>query len=529
MRKLLILHFVVIFFSAFSHANENLYWSNIKNGPSSVEVAKSQFGNRVLDPIEGIWFDDGLGTVSIIKDEQQNRFKMFIIDISDGSYKQFNQTWEATFYKNQIGYNFFSRIWYFPNSSSKYFKTQSGSAIISIATNDMIMDYERKSDTGRDMDHSLKKIWPMDTLAYNQNLLRYNSSNSKPTTSLFDPSLYKYRLVTDDKGVGGEKRICHTFLWQKKNYYTCLDNSTKKITGYSFEDGSKFLIRFQIYSGEGDFVHSSFQKNKNSNLLTGGWKRKNGTLRYGAWESSLNNWPASEINGNFLSDTGLNKSEIMKLVSDGRNYYLKGLDVKKNIEVLLQFHRVNINNTDYKTDKPLFKSNNKSVQKNDYEEKSYKDYWWVVVLIGIITFFVYTQTTKNISTKKKKLPTKIITKSVKATSVVHNSTNILFKFFRGEFSLPVSYWLWFVGIGVIINIILTLIETNGATEELFVISFLFFLAVYIYLYIGTWRSAENYKLQKKRQNLGYGWAIAAQGIMIVGILKFIVELVKEFS
>ena len=283
MRKLLILHFVVIFFSAFSHANENLYWSNIKNGPSSVEVAKSQFGNRVLDPIEGIWFDDGLGTVSIIKDEQQNRFKMFIIDIPDGSYKQFNQTWEATFYKNQIGYNFFSRIWYFPNSPSKYFKTQSGSAIISIATNDMIMDYERKSDTGRDMDHSLKKIWPMDTLTYNQNLLRYNRSNSKPTTSLFDPSLYKYRLVTDDKGVGGEKRICHTFLWQKKNYYTCLDNSTKKITGYSFEDGSEFLIRFQIYSGEGDFVHSSFQKNKNSNLLTGGWKRKNGTLRYGAW------------------------------------------------------------------------------------------------------------------------------------------------------------------------------------------------------------------------------------------------------
>ena len=79
------------------------------------------------------------------------------------------------------------------------------------------------------------------------------------------------------------------------------------------------------------------------------------------------------------------------------------------------------------------------------------------------------------------------------------------------------------------TIALTLMETNKASDELIGISSILFLTIYVYLLIGTWRSAENYKLQKKRQNLGYGWAIAAQGIMIVGILKFIVELVKELS
>ena len=136
MRRLLVLFFSVILFSSFAYGSENLYWSNSKDGPYSVDQAKNQLANRKLDPIEGIWFDDGLGTLAIIKDEQNDRFKMFIIDIP-APYKQFNQTWEATFYKSQRGYNFFSRVWYeYPGSSKKLFKTQSGSAILSISTNE---------------------------------------------------------------------------------------------------------------------------------------------------------------------------------------------------------------------------------------------------------------------------------------------------------------------------------------------------------------------------------------------------------
>ena len=54
----------------FIWASENLYWSNSKTGPSTIEEAKKRFGNRTLNLIEGIWFGDSLGTVSIIKDSQ---------------------------------------------------------------------------------------------------------------------------------------------------------------------------------------------------------------------------------------------------------------------------------------------------------------------------------------------------------------------------------------------------------------------------------------------------------------------------
>ena len=83
----------------FIWASENLYWSNSKTGPSTIEEAKKRFGNRTLNLIEGIWFGDSLGTVSIIKDSSESRFKLFIIDLAKDQYSNnlYNQTWEATF------------------------------------------------------------------------------------------------------------------------------------------------------------------------------------------------------------------------------------------------------------------------------------------------------------------------------------------------------------------------------------------------------------------------------------------------
>jgi hypothetical protein len=534
MRRLLVLLFSAIFFSTFTYASENLYWSNIKDGPYSVAQAKNQLANRKLDPIEGIWFDDGLGTLAIIKDEQYDRFKMFIIDIP-APYKQFNQTWEATFYKSQRGYNFFSRVWYeYPGSSKKLFKTQSGSAILSISTNEMIMDYEKKSDSGREMDHSLKKIWPADTLAYNKNLPRANNSNTYVNSSNFDPSFnpreYAYNFSTDYKGINDAKRFCHKFIKDENFYYVCLDDSTKRVLSYTFEDGSEIMYRYNMLGEGKNFVTSSVKIYK-PNLFSqhGGWKRKNGTVLFGFYDYNIKKWIAYESNGSFKSQTNLNSTDARKHVIDAKSSYFIGLDVKKNIESLLRYHKINLSSTNYKKEKPTVKSNNKSVQKKSYQEKSYKDYWWVVVLIGVATFFVYMHTTKNINPKKKKAAVKTKIKQTKVISKVANNTNILLRFFRGELSLPVSYWLWLGGVGVSMTLALTLMEKNRASDELVGISSLFFLAVYIYLYIGTWRSAENYKTEKKKQKLGYGWAITAQGLMIIGIIRFFVELFKEIS
>ena len=535
MKRLLFLLVFVILFSSTSFTSENLYWSNIKNGPYSVEEAKSKFGNRIIDPIEGIWFDDDLGNLFIIKDTQQNRFKMFIIDIPNSSKKRFNQTWEATFYKTQKGYNFFSRIWYdYPGNSETLIKTQSGSAILSITTNEMIMDYDRKSDTGRDMDHKMKKVWPADTLAYNKNLPRASNVNSKANLSNFDPSFnpreYTYNFSTDYLGINDAKRFCHEFRKDKNFYYVCLDDLTKKILSYSFDDGSGVFYRYRNHAEGKNFVISSFKSyNANLSLQEGGWKRKNGTILFGVYDHVTKKWWAYESGGDFKSQTNIPVASLREWVMDAKSNYFIGLDVKKNIESLLRYHKINVSSTNYKKEKPTIKSNNKLDQKNYYQEKSYKDYWWVVVLIGVATFFVYTQTTKGIPVKKRKPPIKTKVKLIKATYVASNKTNIFIKFYRGGLSLPVSYWLWLGGIGAVMTIALTLMETNKASDELIGISSILFLTIYVYLLIGTWRSAENYKLEKKKKKLGYGWATTAQVFIILGIIRSVVELVKEFS
>jgi len=534
MKRLLFLLIFAILFSSASFTSENLYWSNIKDGPYSVDQAKNQLANRKLDPIEGIWFDDGLGTLAIIKDEQNDRFKMFIIDIP-APHKQFNQTWEATFYKSQRGYNFFSRVWYsYPGSSKKLFKTQSGTAILSISTNEMIMDYEKKSDSGRELDHSLKKIWPEDTLAHNKNLPKTSNVNSYANSSNFDPSFnpreYTYNFSTDYKGINDAKRFCHEFRKDKNFYYVCLDDITKKILSYSFDDGSGVFYRYRNYAEGKNFVISSFKTyNANLSLQEGGWKRKNGTILFGVYDRKTKKWWAYESGGDFKSQTNIPVASLRGLVMDAKSNYFIGLDVKKNIESLLRYHKINISSTNYKKEKPTIKLNNKSDQKNYYQKKSYKDYWWVVVLIGVATFFVYTHTTKNIRPNKKKAAVKLKIKQTEVVSKVTKNTNILIRFFRGELSLPVSYWLWLTGFGVAMTLTLTLMEKNRASNEIIGISSLFFITVYIYLYIGTWRSAENYKLKKKKQKLGYGWAITAQVLMIIGIIRFFVELFKELS
>ena len=105
--------FIAIFIlnSAFLlNANaEGTYWSNLKNGPTTIEQAKKQFGTRQLDPIERVWFDEGLGTISIIK--RNNQFQLYLIEASSTRNSIFNGTWEGTLIKSGIrSFNFFNKF-----------------------------------------------------------------------------------------------------------------------------------------------------------------------------------------------------------------------------------------------------------------------------------------------------------------------------------------------------------------------------------------------------------------------------------
>ena len=57
-----------IFFN-FNTLNAEQFWSNKVDGPTSNEEAIKLLDGKKLDPIEGLWFTDGLGTLLIFKDK----------------------------------------------------------------------------------------------------------------------------------------------------------------------------------------------------------------------------------------------------------------------------------------------------------------------------------------------------------------------------------------------------------------------------------------------------------------------------
>lgn len=177
MRKYIVSIIFSFIFISISHASEGVYWSNYQSGPFTVEDAKKEFGNRPLYAIEGIWFDDGIGTVQIIRDwSEKSKFKMFIIDTGNSDINDFNGTWEATFFQadpKKARYSFFSRIWY-GSKFSRSFKTQSGYSQINADTDftELVMDYDSLSDYGVNMDGQMRRIWPANFSVYNDKKIK---------------------------------------------------------------------------------------------------------------------------------------------------------------------------------------------------------------------------------------------------------------------------------------------------------------------------------------------------------------------
>ena len=97
-----------------------------------------------------------------------------------------------------------------------------------------------------------------------------------------------------------------------------------------------------------------------------------------------------------------------------------------------------------------------------------------------------------------------------------------------------SFWLWYFIGGSVLSIPFFLItdeainSSTGAVLFTF-IYFILFICALIFLIIGTWRSAENYKRIQKNKNKGSGWAIAGQIYLALATLRGAIEIFKMFS
>ena len=315
-------------------------------------------------------------------------------------------------------------------------------------------------------------------------------------------STFKKTFSEDQKGINSTFRKCTVLTSKNIKYLSCkgIVNNFDKIYLNNIE-GAQFgeYLRYQIGAETSWFLHSGFYYTKD-NIEIGGWVRKDDKrLLLGAFDARNKKWIATSFNQELKSQTNLNTNEIKAYINKASYYYQNALKIENEIIKI-------------------------SYEIEEGDLSGLKNYWWVVILIGLGVFVVYTQTRKNIP-KLKKIE-RIVTQNQKEK--IDTNANVFIKFFRGKLSLAISYWGFLFSWGVIASIIFVILE-KSKDDDLVGLFSIFTLALYVYLYIGTWRSAENYKKEKIKKKLGYGWAIAAQVAMVLGIIRFVVEFIKVFK
>src|SRR5215468_8160252 len=109
------------------------------------------------------------------------------------------------------------------------------------------------------------------------------------------------------------------------------------------------------------------------------------------------------------------------------------------------------------------------------------------------------------------------------------------RFWYGEYSLPVSYWL----VSVLGNVIVVAV-IGVLTATVKVADFNpYALAAYVFLMwlllvgwgvfhlVGVWRSATRYSREKRSQNKSAIWGILAQIALVVGGINLVSEVAKD--
>ena len=147
--------FFIIFVSLINLNNvkSDEFWSNKVDGPITKDQAIKLLEGKSLDPIEGLWSEESLGTILIFKDKEI--FKVYIVD----GPTDFNGTWEATILKRGNEYDFLSRIWYTKTDGYR-FTTQTG--YLEVYDNYFLTKHDSLSDEGVNMDSRYVRIWPTD-------------------------------------------------------------------------------------------------------------------------------------------------------------------------------------------------------------------------------------------------------------------------------------------------------------------------------------------------------------------------------
>jgi hypothetical protein len=177
----------------------------------------------------------------------------------------------------------------------------------------------------------------------------------------------------------------------------------------------------------------------------------------------------------------------------------------------------------YTYNKKIDSKNITQITNNKDDSKSYKDYWWVVVLLALGTFFLYTTTVKKpkinlIKKKKSKLKGRIA------------------KYWAGEESLAFSFW-GVSTIGVIVfqipNYILigmgdAYFDNLSVISLLIYVLYVFSLIIYLVIaYVGCWRSAARYIKENLKKKKSAFWGYTSYFLIVLSVIRMFGQLLSE--
>ena len=107
------------------------------------------------------------------------------------------------------------------------------------------------------------------------------------------------------------------------------------------------------------------------------------------------------------------------------------------------------------------------------------------------------------------------------------------KFWEGKVSLGRSFWLWYVVGGTVITLPGFLVPDSALESDsaaiIFILYIVFMLVAIIFLMIGSFKSAQEYKKIKRKKKQGAGWGTAAQVYIILSAIRGFVEIIKIFQ
>ena len=107
------------------------------------------------------------------------------------------------------------------------------------------------------------------------------------------------------------------------------------------------------------------------------------------------------------------------------------------------------------------------------------------------------------------------------------------KFWEGKVSLGRSFWLWYVVGGTVITLPGFLVPDSALESDsaaiIFILYIVFMLVAIIFLMIGSFKSAQEYKKIKRKKKQGAGWGTAAQVYIILSAIRGFVEMIKIFQ